>query len=154
VYKEPNGELLLFEAFNNRTTPYYNKEHKNGVILADLENRIKTYKGYVFYKELAKPVKKELQTGFKNFIDYAINNMKYTDNIVTNFTKKIIINEELHTETNCGELVYLSLIKLGLLPSSCLDNNRKHHLVITAYITDLNDNKYKEPVYVLNNYFI
>ncbi len=149
---EPN-KPYLFEAFNTSTTPFYPQECSNGVALVELEHRLNSYRGYCFYKELVVPIAVDLQYGFKEFITYAVANMKYNESVITNGLNKLLFNEPLHTETNCGELAYMSLIKLGLLPRQCASENRKHHLAWLASLIEVNGNRYLDPVYVLANYF-
>jgi hypothetical protein len=156
VYVDPddqNAKPQIFEAFSSANMPFYPKECANGVVLADLEHRLSSYRGYCLYKELMFPVAHELQRGFREFIDYAINNMKYNEAVISNGINKMLWNETLHLGTNCGELVYMSLIKLGLVPFEKLEENRKHHLVHTANIKQVEGNQYQEPVYILSNYF-
>jgi hypothetical protein len=143
----------IFEAFNYNTMPFYPPEFSSGIAFACLENRLNSYRGYCFYKELSLGVSEEAQQNLLNFISYAKGNMYYETNIFLNFTKKIVYNEILQNGTNCGEIVFLCLIQLGLLDVSALNNNRRHHLRLVAGLTDVIDNVYKKPIYVLSNYF-
>lgn len=152
IYIDPNDNKqkpYIFEAFNPGTMPFFPNECQSGVVLVDLEHRLNSYRGYCFYKELQNPVDIKLQTEFKDFIDYALTNMYYNQSVISNGISKLIFNEELHHGTNCAELVYLSLIKLGILDIDNLSCNRKHHLSWLANLTD----GYNEPVYILSNYF-
>lgn len=155
VYVDPDNpdKPQIFEAFSPSKMPFYPKECSNGIVLADLEHRLNSYRGYAFYKELMFPVEPELQRGFKELIDYAINNMQYNEAVIVNGINKILCNESLHNGTNCGELVYLSLIKLGLLSYNKVTENNKHHLAWLSTIKQVERNEYREPVYILSNYF-
>jgi len=155
VYVDPDKPETpyLFEAFNTSGMPFYPSKFSNGIALTDLQQRLDTYRGYCFYKELAKPIDKKLIINFKDFIKYAIKNMWYNENVVDNFIKKIFFNERLKKGTNCGEIVYMSLIKLGLISQEHIYNNRFHHLLWLSNVKEVKNNIYLEPVYVLANYF-
>jgi hypothetical protein len=150
---EPNSRPKIFEAFNTSTMPFFPRKCSKGIALSDLEHRLNSYRGYSFYKELVSPIDASIQRGFKEFISYALDNMYYNESVIVNGINKLLLNETLRNGTNCGELVYLSLIKLGVIPRDELFNNRKHHLAWLAGIKHLANNGYKKPVYVLANYF-
>ncbi len=147
----PNAEPKIFEAFNPTTTMFYPKEVSNGICISDLRNRINSYRGYTFYKELLYPVDISLQRGFKELIEFAIFNMRYNESVVINHFNKFIFNDSINTLTNCGELAYISLIKLGIIFTNRF-NERKHHLRWLSNVSKLDNNEYKNPVYVLSNY--
>ncbi len=150
---EPDAKPKIFEAFNTSTTPFFPQECSNGIALVDLEHRLNSYRGYSFYKELVYPIDVNIQRKFKKFILYAIKNMYYNESVIINAINKLLYNERLYNGTNCGELVYSSLIKLGVIPFEYFYKNRKHHLSWLSTIKELPNNKYKNPVYVLANYF-
>ncbi len=157
VYIDPDDEKAepqIFEAFNTTNMPFYPPEYSNGIALANLKHRLNSYRGYCFYKELEKPLDIRKQRKFKEFINYALKSMYYNESVVSNAIKKIILNDKLRIGTNCGELVYISLIKLGLLDENYIYENRRHHLLWLSKINEVNDNIYIKPVYVLSNYFI
>ena len=54
------------------------------------------------------------------------------------------MGEPYHAGTNCGELVILSSIKLGLLPTESLEDNILNHLTYAVYIKRVNNNLYKK----------
>ncbi len=149
---EPNSRPKIFEAFNTSTMPFYPKKCSNGIVLADLEHRLNSYRGYCFYKELEVPIDIDLQRNFVEFISYAQKNMFYNKNVIINGVSKLLMNDCLGNATNCGELAYLSLIKLGVIPFSEIFSNRKHHLLWLANTTSFPNNQYKKPIYVLANY--
>lgn len=154
VYRESkNADPMIIESFNYDSMPFYPKEYSSGIALCDLEHRMSTYRGYLFYKELANPISEEINRDFIKFIEFAIENMRYDPSVVSNESKKILFNEGFTTETNCGQFTTLILIKLGLIDFSHFHNTRKHHLIWTANLTNLINNYYKEPVYVYSVYF-
>lgn len=155
VYKK-NNKLYIFEAFKYNKNKNYLNCNFNGVELSDLENRLKTYKGYCFYKELAKPVSVKNVENFEHFMKYALNNMRYQKNVIFHGIDKILCGGYLGEDTNCGELAYLSLISLGVLPSYYYHINKRHHLKYLANMTHTEggNNFYKKPYYITFKYFI
>ena len=152
-----NGKKLILEAFmpsslHNWTKPIYGNPEK-GVVISDLENRLNSYRGYVFYKELIKPLSEEVQREFLDYAKWSVNYFEYEKRVVTNQLRKLLFNESLNRFTNCGEFVYLALVKLGLLNKRMLNENRKYHLKFVNSITHLNNNGYKKPVYSMQRYF-
>lgn len=143
----------IFEAFNPGAMPYFPPECKNGIALTSLEHRLNSYRGYCFYKELARPIEPQIQESFGEFIDYALTNLYYNQAVISSGLNKLLFNQSLHMGTNCGELVYMSLIKLGLLDQDYFHSNRRHHLLWLSNLEWLKNNAYKKPVYVMSNYF-
>ncbi len=153
VYIDPDDPQqipYIFEAFWPESMPFYNGTQ--GVMLIPLAVRLNTYRGYCFYKELVNPLDPQVVREFKVFVDYAARNMQYNPQVFANAINKFIFGEALTHKTNCGELVFLSLIKLGLLPLAEFYNNRRHHLIYVSSLQNCVNNKYLEPVYVYANY--
>lgn len=156
VFVDPDDATqtpYIFEAFCQNNMLFYPDECKKGIAFSQLEHRMATYRGYCFYKELEYTVSPEVQRGMRDLIKYAIDNMYYNDAVFINAFKKIVLGDNLQNGTNCGELVYLSLIKLGLLPQEYLHKNRTHHLLWISNLVHVNANAYRDPVYILSNYF-
>lgn len=154
IYREtPESTPMFVESFNPYHTPFYPKEFKSGIAVCDLEHRMNTYRGYIFYKELTKPVSEKQNTQFKEFIEYARENMEYDKNVIENEITKIILNTPFNTKTNCGQFTTLILIKMGLLGMEHFKNRRKHHLQYTSKLKRVNGNSYKTPVYVFSEYY-
>lgn len=156
IYREtPTSTPYLFEALNPTREKYnFPVEIHHGIALTDLKNRLSTYRGYVFYKPLAYPIPEYINMQFKDFIHWAINNMKYNTKVIQNGVKKLLLNDSLKINTNCGELVYMALINLELLHLNRFINNRKHHLNWLCNIHTLdNGNYYLKPMYVWQEYF-
>jgi len=151
VYIKDNTPYL-FEATLNKNKEFCNEKYKNGVVLTLLENRINTYRGYVFYKELIKPVidEQKIQT-FKKYINYSVKHLEYTNSNVCNFMDHVLFNDDFYNYTNCGEVVYCSLLLLGILPKEYYKNRRHHYLLFCSYLHK--KNIYKEPVYLYSNFF-
>jgi hypothetical protein len=151
--KDKNSNPLLFESFNPHRMPFYPAEYKSGIATCDLEHRLNSYRGFVIYKELAKPVSEKTNKEFVEFIKYAKQNMKYDKDVIHGEIGKIIFNSPFNIYTNCGQFTALSLMKLDLIPFSNFKHRRKHHLRWTSSLTKLKNNHYKTPVYVYSEYF-
>jgi hypothetical protein len=153
VYRDGDSAPTLVESFNPHRMDFYPKEFSSGIAVCDLETRINTYRGFVLYKELAKPVSHNNISDFEEFILYATKNMKYDKDVIFGEIGKILFNTPFSNETNCGQFTALILMKLGLLDFSNFNNRQKHHLRWTSNIKKLKNNHYKEPVYVYSEYF-
>jgi hypothetical protein len=155
IYRENQYTCpYIFEAWNPVYENLYPNDIAHGMAFVDLENRINSYRGYIFYKPLEKPIDPYINEGFYNFIYWAMYNMKYNPNVFSNAFKKLVFNDDLRIGTNCGEIVYISLIKLGLLKPERFYENRKYHLkwLCNLINTDIN-NKYLPISYIWQNYF-
>lgn len=137
VYCDETGQKL-FEAVSPERELLVG-DNRNGIVLCDLEQRLRTYRGYVFHKKVSLSVDEESKGHFRRFIDFAVRNLYYNTNILRNFINKVLFAEPIHRGVNCGELVYLSLICLGILPKKHFHENRKHHLQWLANLTDIYD---------------
>lgn len=154
IYKKNNiTDPHLVESFNPHRMPVYPEEAKSGIVSCDLEHRLNSYRGFVLYKELAKPISEKTNLEFAEFIEYAKKNMQYDENTVSGEVAKIVFNTPFNTHTNCGQFTALILIKLGLLSFKHFKERRKHHLIWTSNLTKLKNNFYKTPVYVYADYF-
>jgi hypothetical protein len=156
VYREsPQSRPYIYEAWNPYYEIYYPKEIAHGMAFTDLENRISSYRGYVFYKPFANHVSKIANVDFYKFIYWGMQNMKYNRKVIENGINKLVFNDQIRKGINCGELVYLSLIKLGILDESRFYENRKHHLRWVCNLVDTDDGGHYLPIsYIWQNYFI
>ena len=154
VYRESSeSPPMLIESFNPATMPFFPKSAKSGIILCDLEHRMSTYRGYILYKELSKPLSEKANVDFKQFIEYALKNMKYDKNVISGEIGKILFNTPFSSETNCGQFTALILIKLGLISLTNFRNRQRHHLRYVCALDKLKNNSYKTPIYVYSEYF-
>lgn len=141
----PNSPPVIFEAAKTsqmKNCPEYNK---HGIMITDLKTRIEKYSGLIACKSLNLQVNPDLVRGFKELMVYAKNNMYYNEDILYNAICKKR-GELINTGTNCGELVFISLIKLALIPESSSNERILHHLKYVANITQLQNNFYNKPV--------
>ena len=157
VYKDPekiinNGNPVVFEAARTTKMKICPDNNISGVMITDLYTRLSKYPGLIAVKKLNKVIDYNIQCNFKDFIYYAKNNMKYFDNVFLSRIKKKL-GYGINNETNCGELVYLSLIKLGLIDLEKVNDKILHHLLYICNIQKVNNNHYNKPVEILFNPF-
>jgi len=154
VYKEsPEAAPVLIESFNPGTMTFFPKKAKSGIISCDLEHRMSTYRGYILYKELQRPLSEKANRDFREFTEYAIKNMKYDKNVIMGEIGKIVFNTPFTTETNCGQFTALILMKLGLISLENFRNRQRHHLRYVCNLEKIKNNSYKQPIYVYSEYF-
>lgn len=157
VYVDPDGVInsgnpVLFEAARTskmKICPDYNIK---GIMITDLYTRLSKYPALIAVKSLNNPIDYNIQVNFKSFINYSKENMEYNDNIFrSGISKKL--GSKINNKTNCGEIVFLSLIKLGLLDIDRYNDRILHHLLYMCNINKLNNNFYNNPVEILFNPF-
>jgi hypothetical protein len=137
--------IYIFEAQSPNNLELEDHENKKGIYITNLYDRLSSYKGRLYYKPLNKFVDNELNNNFQTFIDYAIQNMYYENNVIWNGIKKKLFFESLHEGTNCGELALLSLIKLGILDQNKFNWKALHHLYWMANIEECDNGFYYLP---------
>lgn len=158
IYIDPDDATqtpLLFEANGVEHMPLRDHHNKNGLFLTPLKDRIQKYKGRVFLKSLNKNIDENVVRNFRAFIDYCICNMIYDKKVVKSTVKKVLGLERCKKNTNCGELTFLSLIKLNLLPISSYETSPSfHHLSYVTKLQHLHNNyKYFEPIEIIDHPF-
>lgn len=156
IYRSsPTDRPLLFEAWNSSEEVLYPKEISHGIAISDLENRIQSYRGYVFYKPLAHELTLKQNALLYSFMQWAYNNMHYNTRVIKNGVKKLLLNDMLRRGTNCGELMYITMITIGLLAEMRINENRKHHLRWVCSLENTDDgNSYMPIKYIWQNYFV
>lgn len=157
VYIDPDDETntpYLFEANGIEYMPLKDHHNTNGIFISKLRDRIQKYKGRVFLKSLNKNLSVECRSEFKQFIDYSIENMSYDTSVIKSSLKKWSGLERCTQKTNCGELVFLSLLKMGLIPMSEYDTPRLNHLKWVYNLSKLqNGYHYMYPVEIIDHPF-
>lgn len=146
------GKPVIFEACRTSKMKVYKPRNRNGIFVTDLYTRLSKYSGKVVVKKLDKPIKKNIQDNFISFMCYSSRNMIYNDNIFSSGIQKKL-GVKLNNNTNCGELCFLSLIKLGLIDVSMYEKKILHHLLFVVNINKLNDNFYHKPLEIVFNPF-
>ena len=145
---------MLFEANGIEQTPLRAYHSKRGIFLTPLIDRIKKYKGRCFLKPLNKNISPKIIAGFTEFIQYSLTHFEYNYNLVTGCIKRMLGISKCGLGTDCGQITFLSLIKLGLLDQSEYDTPRLHHLLYTCNITNLqNGYKYLPLIEVIDHPF-
>lgn len=153
IVLEWDGVPYIFEAAPANRMPLIKGQNPRGIFISLLQNRIRKYKGFTYYKELKYPLNKQKTLELLEFINWAIDNMEYDYNYLDSALKKGLLGNPCSTKTNCGEMVFLSLLKLGLLPKSYYDLPVFHHLRWMCDIRDLQKNKYLDPVKIIDHPF-
>lgn len=149
-----DGVPMLFEANGIEYTPLMPHHSKRGIFFTPLADRIKKYKGTCYLKALSKPLSADVIYDFHKFINYTLNNFYYDYNVVSSSLKRCIQGIRCTKNTDCGQLVFLSLIKLGLLDMKEYDTNKLHVLNYVAYLDKLeNDYKFNELIQIQDHPF-
>ncbi len=156
VYVDPDDPEqipYLFEAAGVRNIAILDRHNDKGIFLTPLDKRLRKYRGYIFYKELSGTLDKHIVRDFKKFIEYAHNNMFYEYDVIDSGLKKGF-GQRLGNNTNCAEITYLSLIKLGMLSLDRYENSIFHYLRWVCGLKKLdNAMVYHDPVYVVDHPF-
>lgn len=146
IHVDPDTNVPhIFEAANPAEMALNPDQNSAGIFVSPVESRIKTYKGIAYHKPLERVLGPDICREFKNFMDFCVKNMEYNANVISNGLRKAA-GEKIGTKVNCGELAFLSLIKLGLIPLEYYDKKCAHHLRWMCKIVDLTNNKYGDPV--------
>jgi len=154
VYVDPKTQTpMLFEANGIEHTPLKEHHSTRGVFLTPLIDRIKKYKGRCFWKPLKDKLSDVVIADFKNFIDYSLEHLEYDYAVISGGLKRMLGLSRCTKGTDCGQIVFLSLIKLGLLDLEEYDEPRLHHLKYVCNVKKLNNNKYLDLVEVIDHPF-
>ena len=141
---DSNKTPMIFEANGIDSIPLKEHHPRNGIFLTPLADRIKKYKGRCFIKRLKKPLSDIKIKEFKDFIDYAKNNFQYDYCIGKNAFKKRLGYKRCDKNTDCGQLVFLSLICLNLLDIKEYDTPIFNHLLYVNNLYGLKNNSYDD----------
>lgn len=139
VYVGEDNIPMLFEANGIDTMPLKDHHSRSGIFFTPVVDRIKKYKGRVCWKRLNHPITTSTASSFREFIDYCLNNMYYDMGVISAGFKKYFGFKRCGLGTNCGDIVFLSLIKLGLISIDEYDIPRIHHLKYVVGIESLLD---------------
>jgi signal peptidase I len=157
VYVDPDDEdkvPYLFEANGIENMPLKSHHPNTGMFLTPLQGRIEKYKGRCFHKPLNRALDIDVVKEFKGFIDYCLETMSYDTEVFRSSFKKWFGIEKCGHKTNCAELIFLSLIKLGLIPYKWYDQNTLHYLKWMTNIKKLNcDYEYGDLTLIIDHPF-
>ena len=136
-----NNQPYIFEASGTSTMKWKGRDDVSdnikSIFLSPLKERMKRYLGYVYYKPLSHSITKEMHYKLLNFIFYAMKYMSYNYNILGGCIKKKFMNEKCGNKTNCGELIFLCLINMGLLNTKYWCKSIFHYLKWMCNIKNL-----------------
>jgi hypothetical protein len=154
---DPSRTPYLFEAIgppDANANVLANEIPRNGICICKLEDRLRRYKGYVYYKQLSEPIPQLICEEFKKFIGFARNHMFYDYNFHSMVIHKFMMRNKCSINTNCGELVFLSLIRLRLLPDKTYNEKISHHLLWISRLKNLTGKyHYKDIIRILDSPF-
>jgi hypothetical protein len=147
--KDPRRTPWIFEAAPARNMPLEAHHNPHGIFLSRLEDRAKRYSGFIAIKELEGEVTAVNEAAFASFIQFAVRNFIYNYDYVTNALRRFM-GQKINKCVNCGELAFLSAIRLGILPHSEYSVPRLHHLLHMAHLKDTQLGRYMDPVYMVH----
>ena len=154
VFINKDGIPMLFEANGIERVPLLDHHSRHGIFLTPLADRIKKYKGRCFWKPLNHSIDKEIIDGFCEFIDYCLDSFIYDYAVVSGGIDRGLGLKKCGKGTDCGQIIFLSLIKLGLIPIEEYDVCRFHHLKYVCNIAELMDDyKYLELIEIIEHPF-
>jgi hypothetical protein len=135
------NEPHLWEAANlKHMNTVYKYTDAHGILLTPLRPRIHHYKGLVFWRSLITPIDEGLKSSFGEYIAWAREKLYYDEKVIRSGTCRRIGYKPTFG-TNCGELTFLSLIRLGILPRSYYNKNVAHYLKWMGYVGPYRDLK-------------
>lgn len=139
VYIAPDGVPMLFEANGLERVHLLEHHSKAGIFLTPLIDRIKKYKGRCFWKPLNNDASPDAVVDFEKFMHYCLENMEYDYAVISGGIKRWLGLSKCNKCTDCGQLTFLSLIKLGVLPVEEYDAPRLHYLKYVCELENLSD---------------
>jgi hypothetical protein len=155
VYIRPEDGLpMLFEANGIERVPLLPHHSKKGIFLTPLAERIKKYKGKCYWKPLSAYLDSDITIDFAKFINYCLEEFEYDYSVIKGGIERGVGVRRCDKKTDCGQITFLSLIKLGLLPIEEYDNNCFHHLkYVCGVVNLLNDYKYLDLIQIIEHPF-
>lgn len=148
VWVDPDTAVpYLFEIAPARQMPLLPHHNKKGVFLSPLKDRVTRYKGFLAYKKFDGVVPEDRVRAFVPFMQYAMDNFTYEYRPFQNAIRKFF-GEKVNATMNCGEMVYVSLIRLGILPLHAHGTPMGHHLRSVSYMKSTPAGNYADPVWV------
>ncbi len=139
-------DMMPFYGGNSAISNENGRGNGKGIMFTSFKERLHRYLGYIVYKPLEKPVSKEHQENFPEFVEFCMKKMYYNYTPFRHSLSKLFLNEPCGYSTNCGEIVFLALIRLGLLDVSRYSTPMMHYLRYVCAVTELDGgNCYKDP---------
>lgn len=148
-----DGVPMLFEANGVEYMNLKNHHSKKGVFLSPVLERVNKYKGRCFLKQLDKPLSNTVTAEFEKFINYCLENVEYDYNVISGGISRWLGISKCGKNTDCGQLVFLSLIKLRLINIEEYDVPRLHHLKYVCDLERLENNSYNSLIEIIDHPF-
>jgi len=149
-----NGVPMLFEANGIERVPLMDHHSRRGIFLTPLADRIKKYKGRCFWKPLNLDLPQDVINEFRVFVQECLESFEYDYSVIMGGIRRGLGISRCNSKTDCGQIVFLSLIKLGLIPIKEFDTPRLHHLRYVCSIKELTDPyKYLDLIEVIDHPF-
>jgi hypothetical protein len=135
-----NNVPMIFEANRNPIFPYI-AEHTNGkgIHYSCLKNRIAHYAGKVYLKKINKEFDEFKRKMLMEYIDFAMKNMYYSNNVISNAALSLFGLRKCRKDTDCGQILFLLFIKLGLISFHNYYINKASYLYLLTKIKKLDD---------------
>lgn len=153
VWVPSDGQPMLFEAAGCKGMALRDPE-TNGIFCNLLRPRLLKYKGKCFIKRLNNSVNEYYDHEFSKFIDFCKSNMYYDMSVHQTALNLGLGYSKIGINTNCGELAFLSLIRLGILDPKKYTHSTFHYL---KWISNLekadNGYCYIEPIEIVDDPF-
>ena len=153
IYAPPGEAPMLFEANGVEHMNLRDYHPQSGMFLTPLADRLRKYKGICYWKPLENPVPKQAEHDFYNFIQYCLKEFHYDIKVFRESFNKGFGVSKCSKNTNCGEITFLSLIKLGLLDITEYEKSCFHYLRYMCNITELKNNKYVDFIQLIDHPF-
>lgn len=153
VVVEKDGEYYLFEANGIEYMHLAPHHSRTGIFLSPIADRLRKYKGRCFWKRLEAPLEEYIIDGFHEFVDYCLNTFEYDVNVFQGGFRRLLGLSKCDNKTDCGQITFLSLIKLGLIDEDEYHTPRLHHLKYVCDINKLQNNSYLDLIEIIDHPF-
>lgn len=137
VVRDPHdGQAYIYEAAQPSIKSLKPTQRSAGIFWTRAVDRIRRYKGYCYWQPISRAPSDERVHGLLRFIRDTAHLFTYNNKHIITILQKTLGFRGLNFQTNCGELVVLALIQLGILASERLNDKVKHSL---WYVQDINE---------------
>ncbi len=136
-----NKVPMIFEANKNPIFPYI-EENTNGrgIHYSLLKNRIENYAGKVYLKKINREFDSQRRELLFDFIKFAMEKMHYSNSIISNGVLSYFGLRHCRFDTDCGQILFLLLIKLNLISFHNYYLPKANYLYLLSKIKKLDDN--------------
>lgn len=123
-----NDVPMLFEANGIENMTLLDHHPKNGIFYSELIPRLQKYKGKTFVRPCLVDIEPSREEALKEFIHYAKQTFYYDIKVFMNGLKKYLGLKRCDHATDCGQITFLSMLCLGILPLEEYNKPIAHHL--------------------------